>query len=204
MTEFITVILLHMFAVISPGPDFILITRQSLRYGREVAIWSAAGIGMGILFHSLLAITGILLLITSSDYYLSILMVICSAYLLYLGLSSVFKPSTFKQTEKTENKWANANGFIVGFMTNITNIKALLFFITLFGVVLNSDNKSNLIVYGFYMSIATFLWFAFVGYIFTNQKIKTKFEDFFNYFEKFMGITLVVIGLQILLTIFMK
>ena len=204
MTEFITVILLHMFAVISPGPDFILITRQSLRYGREVAIWSAAGIGMGILFHSLLAITGILLLITSSDYYLSILKVICSAYLLYLGLSSVFKPSTFKQTKKTENKWANANGFIVGFMTNITNVKALLFFITLFGVVLNSDNKSNLIVYGFYMSIATFLWFAFVGYIFTNQKIKTKFEDFFNYFEKFMGIILVIIGLQILLTIFIK
>ena len=80
MTEFITVILLHMFAVISPGPDFILITRQSLRYGREVAIWSAAGIGMGILFHSLLAITGILLLITSSDYYLSILKVICLLY----------------------------------------------------------------------------------------------------------------------------
>ena len=204
MTEFITVILLHMFAVISPGPDFILITRQSLRYGREVAIWSAAGIGMGILFHSLLAITGILLLITSSDYYLSILKVICSAYLLYLGLSSVFKPSTFKQIEKTENKWTNANGFIVGFMTNIANVKALLFFITLFGVVLNSDNKSNLIVYGFYMSIATFLWFAFVGYIFTNQKIKAKFEDFFNYFEKFMGIILVIIGVQILLTIFMK
>ena len=204
MTEFITVILLHMFAVISPGPDFILITRQSLRYGREVAIWSAAGIGMGILFHSLLAITGILLLITSSDYYLSILKVTCSVYLLYLGLSSVFKPSTFKQTKKTENKWANANGLIVGFMTNITNVKALLFFITLFGVVLNSDNKSNLIVYGFYMSIATFLWFAFVGYIFTNQKIKTKFEDFFNYFEKFMGIILVIIGLQILLTIFIK
>ena len=54
------------------------------------------------------------------------------------------------------------------------------------------------------MSMATFLWFAFVGYIFTNQKIKTKFEDFFNYFEKFMGIILVIIGLQILLTIFIK
>ena len=66
MTEFITVVLLHMFAVMSPGPDFFLITRQSLRYGRQVAIWSALGIGSGILVHSLMAITGILLLITSN------------------------------------------------------------------------------------------------------------------------------------------
>ena len=53
MTEFLTVVVLHLFAVISPGPDFALISRQSIRYGRKIAIWSAAGIGMGILFHSL-------------------------------------------------------------------------------------------------------------------------------------------------------
>ena len=64
MTEFIAVVFLHMFAVMSPGPDFFLITRQSLRHGRNVTIWTAFGIGSGILFHSILAITGIVLLIT--------------------------------------------------------------------------------------------------------------------------------------------
>ena len=204
MTEFITVVLLHMFAVMSPGPDFFLITRQSLRYGRQVAIWSALGIGSGILVHSLMAITGILLLITSNEYFLSLLKIICSAYLVYLGSFSIFKASTFDQIEMPESKWANANGFIVGLMTNLTNVKALLFFVTLFGVVLNSDNKSNLIVYGVYMSLATFIWFAFVGYVFTNQNIKRKFAHFFRYFEKFLGIILVIIAIQILLSIFIK
>jgi threonine/homoserine/homoserine lactone efflux protein len=204
MTEFITVVLLHMFAVMSPGPDFFLITRQSLRYGRQVAIWSALGIGSGILVHSLMAITGILLLITSNEYFLSLLKITCSAYLLYLGSFSILKASTFDQIEMPESKWANANGFIVGLMTNLTNVKALLFFVTLFGVVLNSDNKSNLIVYGIYMSLATFIWFAFVGYVFTNQNIKRKFAYFFRYFEKFLGVILVIIAVQILLSIFIK
>ncbi len=38
MTEFLTVVVLHLFAVISPGPDFALISRQSIRYGRKIAL----------------------------------------------------------------------------------------------------------------------------------------------------------------------
>ena len=52
MTEFFTVVVLHMFAVMSPGPDFFLVSRQSIRYGRTIALWTAGGIGTGILFHS--------------------------------------------------------------------------------------------------------------------------------------------------------
>ena len=50
MTEFFTVVVLHMFAVMSPGPDFFLVSRQSIRYGRTIALWTAGGIGTGILF----------------------------------------------------------------------------------------------------------------------------------------------------------
>ena len=52
MTEFFTVVVLHMFAVMSPGPDFFLVSRQSIRHGRKIALWTAGGIGTGILFHS--------------------------------------------------------------------------------------------------------------------------------------------------------
>ena len=138
-----TVVFLHMFAVMSPGPDFFLITRQSLRHGRNVTIWTAFGIGSGILFHSILAITGIVILITSNEFYLSILKYICSGYLLYLGVSSVMRTSSFEYGSIDGGKWSNTSGFMVGLITNITNIKALLFFITLFGVVLNTDNTER-------------------------------------------------------------
>ena len=88
MTEFFTVVVLHMFAVMSPGPDFFLVSRQSIRYGRTIALWTAGGIGIGILFHSGLAVTGMLIILDSNDFYLLVLKFICSFYLIYLGRHS--------------------------------------------------------------------------------------------------------------------
>ena len=200
MNEFLTVVILHLFAVMSPGPDFVLITRQSIRHGRRVAFWTAGGIGTGILFHSLLAITGILVLLASNDLYLLILKLICSAYLVYLGIVSIFKPSDFKDKGYSQNQWSSAGGFSAGLLTNITNIKALLFFITLFGIVLNDQSKESFIVYGLYMSFATFVWFSCISYIFTSESFKKKFINFFSLFEKVLGMTLVIIALQIIRT----
>jgi len=203
MNEFLTVVLLHLFAVMSPGPDYVLVTRQSIRYGRRVALWSSGGIGFGILFHSLLAVTGILFFIASNDFYLFFLKLICSAYLLYLGITSIINTSNFDQNRVKDDKWSNANGFVAGLLTNITNVKALLFFITLFGVVLDSQSQGNLILYGIYMAFATFVWFSLVSYIFTSDIFKSQFLKFFKFFEKFLGVVLVIIALQLVVNIFL-
>ena len=202
MTEFFTVVVLHMFAVMSPGPDFLLISRQSIRYGRKIALWTAGGIGTGILFHSGLAVTGMLIILASNDFYLLALKLICSFYLIYLGLVSLLKVSNFDDDITNKDKWSRAGGFTVGLITNITNIKALLFFISLFGVVLNSTSNSSLMLYGLYMAVMTFVWFASVSYIFTSYIFKEKFLKFFGVFEKLLGLVLVIIAFQILLTEF--
>lgn len=199
MNEFLTVVFLHLFAVMSPGPDYVLISRQSIRYGRKIALWSAGGIGVGILFHSVLAATGILLLIASNDFYLSILKLICCSYLLYLGISSIVNTSDFNQTSLQKNRWSSSGGFLVGLLTNITNIKALLFFITLFGVVLNTQHKEILLIYGIYMAVATFIWFAFISFIFTSDIFRSRFIDYFKFFEKLLGVVLIMIAVQIIL-----
>tara|TARA_B100001142_G_scaffold197902_1_gene196731 strand:- start:429 stop:1046 length:618 start_codon:yes stop_codon:yes gene_type:complete len=203
MNEFLTVVLLHLFAVMSPGPDYVLITRQSIRYGRRVALWSSGGIGFGILFHSLLAVTGILFFIASNESYLIFLKLICSAYLLYLGIKSIINTSDFNQNVVKDNKWSNTNGFVAGLITNVTNVKALLFFITLFGVVLDSQSQGNLILFGLYMAFATFVWFSLVSYIFTSDFFKSQFLKFFKFFERFLGLVLVIISLQLIGNVFL-
>ena len=202
MTEFFTVVVLHMFAVMSPGPDFFLISRQSIRYGRKIALWTAGGIGTGILFHSGLAVTGMLIILASNDFYLLALKLICSFYLIYLGLVSLLKVSNFDDDINNKDKWSRAGGFTVGLITNITNIKALLFFISLFGIVLNSTSNSSLMLYGLYMAFMTFLWFASVSFIFTSYIFREKFLKFFGVFEKFLGLSLVIIAFQILISEF--
>ena len=129
-----------------------------------------------------------------------ILKLICSAYLLYLGITSFINTSDFNHTYISDNRWNKAGGFIAGLLTNITNIKAFLFFVTLFSVILDNQNQQSLILYGVYMSLATFIWFSCVSFIFTSDIFKIKFLNFFKIFEKFLGISLVIIATQILLT----
>ena len=198
MTEFLTVVVLHLFAVISPGPDFALISRQSIRYGRKIAIWSAAGIGMGILFHSLLAISGIIIVISANELYFSLVKFICSGYLMYLGISSIINSSSFQEID--ENGLGKTGGFATGLITNITNIKAFLFFTTLFGVVLDTKATFNLAIYGLYMAAATFVWFSFVAYTFTSDIFRAKFGNMYFYIEKALGVILILIALRVALS----
>ena len=200
MSEFWTIAILHLFAVASPGPDFALITRQSLRFNRKVAIWTSLGIGMGILFHCLLAITGLVLLITSNELFSTILKIIGSTYLLYLGINSVLVTQNRNETEiKERDNLDKFNGFLVGLITNITNVKAILFFVTVFSVVIDTDNSLSLIFYGAYMALATFLWFALISYVFTSENFKNKFSSVLKYFEKVIGIILILLSLQIII-----
>ncbi len=199
MMEFFTVAILHLFAVASPGPDFALVTRQSLRYNRRVAIWTSLGIGVGILFHSLLAITGLVLLITSNELFLTIFKIIGSLYLLYLGVNSILDSKKAGNIEEENTNVDKFNGFMAGLITNITNIKAILFFVTVFSVVIGTGNNLSLLFYGAYMALATFIWFSIISYVFTSEGFKNKFSSFLGLFEKIIGFVLIFLSLQILI-----
>ena len=200
MLEFFTIVLLHLFAVASPGPDFLLVTRQSLRFGRTVAIWASAGIATGIIFHSFIAITGVSLLISSNPDLFDWLKMIAAVYIAYLGCLSLFaKPNPLNN----ENRKHNENylgSYVLGLITNILNPKAILFFITLFTVVVNESTTTILLLfYGLYMSITTFIWFTGISYIFSNQVLTKKYENFIPVFEKVIGIILIIIAIQLFL-----
>ena len=197
--EFLTVAILHLFAVASPGPDFALVTRQSLRYNRKVAVWTSLGIGAGILFHSLLAITGLVLLITSNELFSTILKIIGSLYLLYLGVNSILGSKEEGNIEEENTNTDKFNGFLAGLITNITNVKAILFFVTVFSVVIDTGNNLYLLLYGAYMALATFIWFSIISFVFTSEGFKSRFSSFLGLFEKIIGFTLILLSLQILI-----
>ena len=195
--EFFTVALVHFFAVSSPGPDFILVTRQAIKLGRKAAIYTSLGIGIGILIHSLAAITGLTLLISSNPYLFLCMKLAASLYLFYLGLMSIIQTSeTGNEIERRDS--SELNSFLIGFITNVLNPKAIIFFVTLFSIVLNNSTSAALLtIYGLYMSAATFLWFLLISYVFTNKNLIEKYFYVLPAFEKIIGILLIIIASQI-------
>ena len=200
--EFLTIAILHFFAVSSPGPDFIIVTRQSIRSGRTAAIFTSLGIASGILVHSFAAMTGLTYIISSNPLVLLYLKIIASIYLGYLGFISIFNSSSI--TQYTSDQSTSNQNFLysyrIGFITNVLNPKAILFFITVFSIVVDSSTSVlSLGIYGAYMSIATFIWFTFVSYIFTNTTLINKYRNSLPIFEKILGCILLLIASQILL-----
>lgn len=195
--EFFTVALLHFFAVSSPGPDFILVTRQAIKLGRKAAIYTSLGIGIGILIHSLAAITGLTFLISSNPYLFLCMKLAASLYLFYLGLMSIIQTSETGNDIATRDS-SELNSFLIGFITNVLNPKAIIFFVTLFSIVLNNSTSVALLTfYGLYMSAATFLWFLLISYVFTNKNLIEKYFYVLPAFEKIIGILLIIIASQI-------
>ena len=170
---FFSAALANLLAVMSPGPDTAIIFHQSFAKGRVQGILTALGIGFGIFVHCFFAISGISLLIYSSDEAKFFIKFMGAIYLLYLGISFFIS----KKSSKTdESKVLFKNPFIIGFVTNLLNVKAFLFTVSLFSFINLDSNTLMSLIYLLYFPIITAAWFSFVSYALTHQSM----GDIFN------------------------
>ena len=194
---FIWSALAHLIALTSPGPDTAIVIRQTSIYGRKEGFKAALGIGVGIYAHCLLAINGISLIVLSNDLYKFIISIVGGTYISYLGISMYFSNS-INETISTKTKYKNS--FTIGLITNIFNIKAFLFFVSLFSVLLDSMYGIFYYLYPIYFSLTSALWFIFLSYILTISKHKN-FNIITNvYISSIMALVLFSIGLYIIFT----
>ena len=200
MSIFLTVALLHLFAVASPGPDFVLVSRQSFRYGRAVAIWTSGGIALGILFHVAISLTGLSLLLQSQPDLFWYLKLAASLYIGYLGFASLIsKDPVNLQKDSIGQEDRYIKSISTGFLTNVLNPKAFIFFITVFTLVINEGTGLFIKgLLGIYMSLATFIWFSLVSILLTNQKATERFKKAIPWLEKITGLFLIVLAIQII------
>jgi threonine/homoserine/homoserine lactone efflux protein len=186
----------HLIALTSPGPDTAIIIRQVSLYGRIEGFKTAIGIGIGIYLHCLLAINGISLIIVSNDLYKFIISVVGSTYILYLGINMLISKS--KNIPQNDSKPLPNNSLIIGLITNVFNVKAFLFFVSLFTILIDNLTDIYFYVLPVYFALVSSLWFIFLSYIFTVSKNKT-FNVYSNkYLSSIMSLILCFIGLLIL------
>ena len=189
--------LAHLFAVMSPGPDTAIIIREVSLNKRRGGIFCALGIGVGILIHCYLAIFGISTLLLSNNIAGDLISMFGSFYLIFLGISS-FK----SESKKSKKSQFMSNSFINGFITNIFNIKAFVFFISLFSIILNEDISSiGKIFIPLYFAMATSIWFSFLTIVLTHENIQKRWEPVQEIINKIAGSILITLGCLILINI---
>ncbi len=197
-----TVALVHFLAVISPGPDFIMIVRNSLIYSRKTGFFSALGLGLGILLHITYSLIGIGLLIAKSVVLFNFIKYLGAAYLIYIGVKSLLSKSS-KIDVNNESRSEDIPPFSaikLGFITNATNPKATLFFLSLFTLVISPQTPLYIkLIMGAEMAVVTFFWFALLAYLISHPMIKNRVGGIQHFAEKFIGLVLIGLGIKVAL-----
>lgn len=169
---FITLGLLHLIALASPGPDFALILRTSLH--RPTALGAAIGIALAILLHATFSLTGISLLIASHPWLFTLVRLVGAFYLGWLGwgaLRAAWQGGEADRLQAGGERGGLALGIRRGLATNLLNPKALLFFVGLLAAMVTpqvgSLTRGLLILELFLLSLA---WFGLLAWCLSTPR----------------------------------
>lgn len=198
--EFLMITLVHMLAVISPGPDFAIVIRQSISQGRKTALFTSLGIASGISVHILYTLLGIGLIISQSETALRAAQIAGSLYLTYLGINLLRsqKPTSSEAFMINSRASSHKRAFMMGFMTNLLNPKVTLFFLAIFTTIVSTDTPLFVqSIYGVWIALTTALWFSSLSLLFSQQKIRNKFVSHGYIFERIMGTLLLIFAAKL-------
>jgi RhtB (resistance to homoserine/threonine) family protein len=204
LSSLLAVAVVSLLAAISPGPDFFIVLKNSLSYSRRAGFLTACGVALALFFHLFYTVVGIGVLIAESPFIYALMKYVGVAYLFYLGLSSLMasfkKPSSLDldYTQSTQ-QISSKTALLQGFLTNLLNLKAALFFISLFSQFIDA-NTPLLLRVEFAMTnwIVSLSWFLFLSYVVTAQKFRGKINQFRIYIDRMMGGALMLLGLKML------
>ncbi|WP_077336410.1 LysE family translocator [Vibrio ruber] len=202
----LTLATIHWIALMSPGPDFALVIQNATRYGRTTGIYIALGLSFGILTHSILSLTGISLIVHTHPVWFAIIQVAGGSYLAWLGLSTLkslyqrWKHRHQPQTLSSASLFlANRKqAFSKGFLTNLLNPKALVFFISLMSSLIPAGFSASgklialMILWGL-----SFFWFAILAWLLSSQRLQNKLQSVAVYIDGLCGVIFSVLGLII-------
>lgn len=199
--EFFVIAVAHLFAVASPGPDFAVVLKQSVTVGTRAGVWTSLGVGSAILLHVTYCVLGVAVLLTQSPALFMLVRLLAAVYLLYLGVTAIW--TSFNSNDVKEDVSSSVfvnplQAFYLGFLTNGLNPKATLFFLSLFTVVISPSTPILVQAsYGVYLAFATFVWFASLSVLLGREKFKRTLLKLGVWFERIMGIILILLAVQI-------
>jgi threonine/homoserine/homoserine lactone efflux protein len=118
--------------VLVPGPDFAVVTKNTLAAGRRRGMWSAAGVASSNAVQGTAAAAGLGVLVVRVEPLFLAIKWAGIAYLLYLGLQS-FRSAIrgrYPDLASAGNRSVQQlKGYQQGFLSNITNPKVLVFYL---------------------------------------------------------------------------
>lgn len=195
---------IHFLAAAAPGPDFVLVSQQTLTHGKRTGLFCSIGITLGLSIHLIYSALGLAAVIANSSSALWAIKIIGGCYLIYLGFKGITSKSTNNQksvnvTHQAKIKNSPLKSIGIGFLCNALNPKAPIYFVSLFTLVLSPDLPlAHLLIYGTWIMSIQFIWFSSVVLLLSRPAINKKFQAMGHWVDRVTGVAMFALGLKVI------
>ena len=201
MTELLAVVAITFFAVISPGPDFAMVSRNSLLLSRRTGVLTALGIAAGVCVHVTYTLLGVGLLIQQSLWLFNLIKLAGAAYLIFLGIKMLRAKPTTDEVLAEQPVLSSLGALRTGFLTNVLNPKTTIFIVSLFMQVVQPQTPLAVqLGYGAFIVLAHALWFSAVALFFSSASVRSRLLAVRHWIDRIFGGLLVGFGMLLALT----
>lgn len=202
ITQFFSVALIALLGAMLPGPDFAIVTKNTILHSKKAGYFTTLGVSAAIFVHMTYCLLGLAIVISESILLFNAIKYIGATYLIYLGISSLLSKQSNKilpsNSQSIKKSISYFTAFKQGFLCNLLNPKATLFFLSLFTVLIkpNTPFAWQLIYAGEIIVIAT-VWFCSLSSILSHSYVKRLLEKAEKYISKILGGFLIFFGVAL-------
>ena len=201
LTELIAVTSVAIFMALIPGADFVMVMRSSIREGRFAGLYITLGICLSICLHASYTLAGLAVIIANSVWIFSMIQYLGAAYLTYMGWKLLKNDQKINTDLGAKTQpLTSFSALRLGFMTNMLNPKAPLFFLSIFTQVVAVDTPFSMqIIYASIIVFSHFIWFSAVTLLLSHPSLLPRFNHYKQTIDKLAGIVLVAFAIKIII-----
>ena len=195
---------LYIPVLVSPGPNFLVVTQSAINQTRRHAIYTALGIASGSTVLACLAATSMGLLLTHFSWFERAVKILGGAYLLYIGVKIWLQAKQPLAPQMAASGGPGAGqsywyAYWYGMATNLSNPKALVFFATIFASLLTPSLSGSVRLAGVALiCLCSTLWHVTLANWFSGAQMQQVYRAAKRTINRVTAVVLIAVGIKLL------
>ena len=193
--------LVHLAGAMSPGPNFVIVGRNSVASGFPAGAATVGGVATGSIGYALLALAGINSVMEALPALYRGIQIAGGLYLAWLGIQMWRKsgapnpPAPLSSSPKLTFR----QSFVQGLAVQATNAKTAIFFISVFAASLPRETPfwAQVVLISM-VFLSSLLWYATVARFFAIRRIREGYLKGRRWIDRITGSVMLAFGARLL------
>ncbi len=188
--------------MLSPGPDFFLVIKNAARYRRQAALMTSLGVISGVATHMSYCVAGLAVVITTTPWLFNMLKYAGAVYLIWVGIQSLLSRGGGKMNINNlpRQPVSLRSAFLQGYLCNLLNPKATLFFLAVFTQVLRiQSGVGEKLWYAAIIWLLAVIWWPLLVILIQSGPVRRGLAKAQKGVDKLLGGILIALGIKVAL-----